>query len=92
MGEVQTRRKVEMPARRPNQRITGDDRESMRAAVLEGYKDGKSIRQLANDYTISIGLARNLLVEAGASFRPRGGRKGATAPDRQLKRSAEAGP
>lgn len=54
-------------------RLTGPERASMAALLAKEYEAGESIRQLAVKHGTSIGRTRNLLVEAGVSFRTRGG-------------------
>jgi hypothetical protein len=67
-------------SRRKGQRITGDERNRIAADLVRDYGTGKSIRQLAADYDVSIGLARNLLIHGGVQFRSRGGSTRRTAP------------
>ncbi len=55
-------------------RITGAERDKLAKKLLKEYKTGKSVRQLAVAHEVSIGRARNLLIEAGVEFRPKGGR------------------
>ena len=41
--------------------------------MVRQYEQGMSIRALAVEHHVSIGTARNILVEAGVQFRSRGG-------------------
>lgn len=59
--------------RRKGQRIVGEARDRMMQTLSKEYAAGKSIRELAVNHNISIGLSRNLLVQAGAPLRGRGG-------------------
>jgi len=59
--------------RRKGQRIAGEERERLRRRFAEAYGKGKSIRDLATENNVSIGLSRNLLVESGVQLRSRGG-------------------
>ena len=65
-----------------HRRLKGAERtaESKRLATL--YAQGRSIREIARETESSIGRVRNLLIEAGVEFRPRGGRSGPRAPER----------
>lgn len=45
------------------------------AQVVEGYKNGLTLRELANTYEVSAGTVRNCLVTAGVPLRGRGRRK-----------------
>ncbi len=58
----------------PGTQTKGRDRDDLRARVVRAYAiDGLPIRTIAADIGRSFGMTRNLLVEAGISFRPRGG-------------------
>ena len=59
--------------RRKGQRLTGDERRQLIGVLVEEYRSGKSIRDLAVQHSLSIGLSRNLLVESGIPLRGRGG-------------------
>lgn len=59
--------------RKKGQRVRGEAREALMKVVADGYTAGKSIRELAVEHQISIGLSRNLLVQNGTPFRSRGG-------------------
>lgn len=54
-------------------RITGPERGSLTAQFAERYAAGESIRSLAAGAGRSYGFVHNLLTEAGASLRGRGG-------------------
>jgi hypothetical protein len=54
-------------------RVTGDERAALSAKAKAMYDDGQSIRDIAAASGRSIGFARSLLVDAGVTFRPRGG-------------------
>lgn len=62
--------------RAKGQRIRGTDRERLKATLAKQYAAGSTIRALAAEHHVSIGLSRNLLVEAGVQFRSRGGSRG----------------
>ncbi|BBA98280.1 hypothetical protein RVR_4411 [Actinacidiphila reveromycinica] len=55
--------------RRP--RLRGDDRDTKRTALAEGYRARASIRALAAEHDLSFGLTRTLLLEAGVELRSR---------------------
>lgn len=69
----------------PHQRITGKDRQKLQAEMLGKYRRGVAIRALAAEYGGSYGLIHRLLSEAGAEFRPRGGKR-----DRSTKKAQRA--
>jgi len=54
-------------------RITGPERGTLTAQFAERYAAGESIRSLASGAGRSYGFVHNLLTEAGASLRGRGG-------------------
>jgi hypothetical protein len=60
-------------------RLTGDERSAESKRLAKLYAQGKSIRELAGASEHSIGRVRSLLIEAGVTFRPRGGRSQAPA-------------
>jgi Helix-turn-helix domain len=62
-----------LPALRPGQRLSGNDREAVAADLLEQYRAGSSIRQICHRSGYSIGRVRRLLIGAGVEFRSRGG-------------------
>lgn len=59
-----------------HQRVSGTAREDLRTDMRALYEDGLSVRQLAQQYDRSYGLAHTLLREAGTSMRGRGGFQG----------------
>lgn len=48
-------------------------REKLAATLREQYEAGASIRVLADEHVLTYGTTRNLLIEAGAQLRSRGG-------------------
>jgi hypothetical protein len=60
-------------------RITGPERGTLTAQFAERYAAGESIRSLAAGAGRSYGFVHNLLTEAGASLRGRGGATRGTA-------------
>jgi len=54
-------------------RITGEDREALKAQFKRDYESGKTIRQLHESSGRSFGAIQRLLSEAGVTMRPRGG-------------------
>jgi hypothetical protein len=63
-----------LPLKAHGKRLSAEERIQAATVLLERYNRGESIRQLAADSGYSIGLVRNLLVEADVAFRPKGGR------------------
>jgi transposase len=63
----------EWPEIGKGKRVTGNQREEMGRAALARYNEGASIRDIAEDSGRSIGFVRNLLIDAGVTFRGRGG-------------------
>ena len=45
------------------------------AQVVEGYRNGSTLRELAKVYEVSAGTVRNLLKESGVPMRTRGRRR-----------------
>ncbi len=64
---------AKVPELRRGQRISGDERDCLRADLLRQYQSGRSIRQICDATGYSIGRIRRLLIEAGVEFRGRGG-------------------
>lgn len=62
-----------LEGRRRGQRVKADQRAKIAEVLVNEYQKGKSIRMLAKEYQVSIGLARNLLIDGGVNFRSRGG-------------------
>jgi hypothetical protein len=51
-----------------------------REQVREAYKNGATLRQIADLHGTSVGTVRNLLIEMGENLRPRGRRHNSKAP------------
>jgi hypothetical protein len=64
---------VKWPEIKRNGRLPDRERLRVGRELLKEYQAGKSIRQLCMESGYSIGRVRRLLVEAGVSFRTRGG-------------------
>ncbi|MFB4284875.1 helix-turn-helix domain-containing protein [Nonomuraea sp. MTCD27] len=58
---------------RKYQRVSGAERETLKADLKRRYVDGESIRGLSISTGRSYGFVHRLLEEAGAPLRPRGG-------------------
>lgn len=56
-------------------RVTGAERVELAKAVGVEYQGGRSIREIAAEHERSYGFVHRLLIEAGAVFRSRGGRR-----------------
>ena len=54
-------------------RLTGEARRTAAAELARRYGQGASIRNLSADTRYSIGRVRRLLLDAGVTFRSRGG-------------------
>ncbi|MBT2234782.1 transcriptional regulator [Nonomuraea sp. NEAU-A123] len=61
---------------RKYQRVSGAEREELKAELKRRYLDGESIRALSISTGRSYGFVHRLLEEAGAPLRPRGGNQG----------------
>lgn len=61
------------PRRSGYTRVTGAERDEMAAELTASYARGTSIRALAAEHGRSYGFVRDMLTEAGASLRDRGG-------------------
>lgn len=59
--------------RQQRNRIVGDARANLSAELRRDYEGGATIRALSEEHSLSYGLARDLLVQAGTEMRPRGG-------------------
>ncbi|MEU7891718.1 helix-turn-helix domain-containing protein [Nonomuraea sp. NPDC049152] len=57
---------------RKHARVSGADRERLKADLKRRYSSGESIRELALATGRSYGFVHRLLQEAGALLRPRG--------------------
>ncbi|MGY1821624.1 helix-turn-helix domain-containing protein [Geodermatophilus sp. SYSU D00079] len=62
-----------VPAKDHGRRLRAGERDQAAKILLKRYESGESIRDLATSSGYSIGLVRNLLLEAGATLRPKGG-------------------
>jgi hypothetical protein len=69
-GHTQERRGTRPPQKR-RPRVTGEERELLHRDLKKDYDAGASIRDLAEKYDLSFGLARVLLLEAGVTMRTR---------------------
>jgi transposase len=65
----------QLPRVAPNHRITGPQRAEVGRELLRRYQAGRSIRELCAETGYSIGRVRQLLQEAGVTYRRRGGRR-----------------
>lgn len=69
-------------AKKPRKpRVVIADRPMLRFNVSEDYRQGMSIREIAAIWGLSYSTVHNLLVEAGTTFRVRGGANRAGADD-----------
>ena len=59
-------------------RITGDTRDQAKKKAANLYAQGLPVRDIAHQMGRSFGLVRTLLLEAGVTLRPRGGRRKVT--------------
>lgn len=55
------------------ERISGEARAALTEQVVAAYRDGASIRELADSTGRSYGLVHKLLAESGVEMRGRGG-------------------
>ena len=62
-----------VPTLRRGERLSPAERERIGHELLRRYDGGESIRQLCHDTGFSIGRLRRLLIDAGVTFRTRGG-------------------
>lgn len=58
----------------PRRRIRNPERAELAETLKGKYATGRTVRQLAESYTLSYGLTHCLLREAGAEMRSRGGK------------------
>jgi transposase-like protein len=65
MAQDRTRTKVP--------RIGTEERDKLAAGAADMYRGGYPIRDICTISGYSYGLVRRLLIEAGVTFRPRGG-------------------
>jgi DNA-directed RNA polymerase specialized sigma24 family protein len=61
------------PSLRRGQRLSAKQRDKIGAELLKRYEHGRSVRELCAETGYSIGRVRRLLIEAGVTFRSRGG-------------------
>lgn len=54
-------------------RVTGEARHALTQTMVDGYRAGASIRELAASQGRSYGFVHRLLTEAGVELRGRGG-------------------
>lgn len=54
-------------------RITGEGRTDLATALVDRYRQGESIRSIAEDIGRSYGFVHGLLADAGVEMRSRGG-------------------
>lgn len=54
-------------------RVTGEEREKLKAALRAKYEAGATVRSLHEQTGRSFGAIQKLLEEAGTTMRPRGG-------------------
>lgn len=64
-----------LPQKERGRRLDAGVRTEAANILLKRYNQGESIRDLAASSGYSIGLVRNLLIEADVKFRPKGGRR-----------------
>lgn len=62
-------------ARRARRLARQTDRMALAEELATEYGQGSSIRQVAEGHRLTYGTTRNLLADAGVTFRRRGGRK-----------------
>lgn len=53
-------------------RLRGEARAATGRLLAERYETGTSIREVAGEFSLSYGLTRSLLLEAGVELRARG--------------------
>lgn len=63
----------DLPALSRNQRLPDSERERVGTLLRKRYEAGRSVRELSAESGYSLGRVRRLLIEAGVTFRPRGG-------------------
>ncbi|MEU1880863.1 helix-turn-helix domain-containing protein [Streptosporangium sp. NPDC020072] len=57
------------------QRVTGEERETLKTDLKRRYLEGESVRALAISLRRSYGFVHRLLQEAGVELRSRGGNR-----------------
>ncbi len=73
VGQVSTESAAVLPLPAGAPDLADATRDELAAHLRARYETGVSIRGLAAEYGGSYGLIHKLLVEAGATLRPRGG-------------------
>jgi hypothetical protein len=61
------------PSLRRGQRLSEKQRHKIGSDLLRRYEQGRSVREICAETGYSIGRVRRLLLEAGVTFRARGG-------------------
>lgn len=61
------------PSLRRGQRLSDKQRGKIGDELLRRYEQGRSVREICAETGYSIGRVRRLLLEAGVTFRSRGG-------------------
>ena len=61
------------PELRRGQRLPDGERAKVSAELLKRYQSGRSVREICAETGYSIGRVRRLLIDAGVTFRSRGG-------------------
>lgn len=64
---------LQLPLISPHARIDGKEAEDIGQMLKRRYEEGRSIRELSEETSYSIGRVRGLLANAETKFRPRGG-------------------
>lgn len=70
-------------------RITGEGRQKLADSLVERYRRGQTVREIAEDIGRSYGFVHGVLVESGVAMRGRGGATRGAAG--QARRAARAG-
>lgn len=69
-------------------RITGEGRQELAASLVERYRGGQTVREIAEDIGRSYGFVHGVLVESGVTMRGRGGAtRGAAGAARRASRT-----
>lgn len=71
---------ADVPTLSRNQRLPDGERRRIATMLRERYDAGRSVRELCGETGYSIGRVRRLLIEAGVTFRPRGGSRRGRGP------------
>ncbi len=71
-------------------RITGEGRQELAAGLVERYRNGETVREIAEDIGRSYGFVHGVLVESGVTMRGRGGAtRGAAGAARRATRATK---